>query len=120
MVDLTRCDPALLHLPDMVVSGLLAQASGLKAENVMIVGAHCRDILRSASGQESGFRTTEDVDFGLALSDWAAYERLTKELQPTGNTGIRYQVAGLPTDLMLSVTWRIRPARSSRRRAVSP
>ena len=100
MVEPATCDPALLQLPDIVVSELLAQSSGLKAEDIMIVGAQCRDILRSASGQQSGLRTTEDVDFGLALSDWAAYEKLTKGLQPTGNTGIRYQVAGLPTDLM--------------------
>lgn len=100
MADLATCDPALLQLPDMVVSELLAQSSGLRPADIMIVGAHCRDILRSASGQKSGLRTTEDVDFGLALSDWAAYNKLTRELQPTGNTGIRYHVAGLPTDLM--------------------
>jgi hypothetical protein len=66
----------------------------------MIVGAHCRDILRGASGPDSGLRTTEDVDFGLTLADWAAFDELTKELEPAGNTGIRYQVADVPTDLI--------------------
>lgn len=100
MLDPAKCDPALLLLPDAVVTGLLRQTSSLRAQDIMIVGAHCRDILRSASGQDSGLRTTEDVDFGLALADWAAYDALTKELEPAGNTGIRYQVADMPTDLI--------------------
>jgi predicted nucleotidyltransferase len=66
----------------------------------MIVGAHCRDILRSSLSQESGLRTTEDIDFGLALADWAAYAGLTSGLEPTGNTGIRYKAADVATDLI--------------------
>jgi len=100
MLDPAKCDPALLLLPDAVVTGLLRQTSSLRAQDIMIVGAHCRDILRSASGQDSGLRTTEDVDFGLALADWAAYDELTRGLEPAGNTGIRYQIADVPTDLM--------------------
>ncbi|MEU8607728.1 hypothetical protein AB0C29_06985 [Actinoplanes sp. NPDC048791] len=100
MLDPAKCDPDLLLLPDTVVTRLLRQSSSLQPEDVMIVGAHCRDILRSASGQDSGLRTTEDVDFGLALADWAAFDELTKELEPAGNTGIRYQVADVPTDLI--------------------
>lgn len=100
LLDLTKCDPALLRLPDSVVSELLARSHDLRAENVMIVGAHCRDILRSASGQESGIRTTEDIDFGLALADWSAYDGVTKKLEPVGDTRIRYKVADVPTDLI--------------------
>jgi predicted nucleotidyltransferase len=100
LLDLTKCDPALLQLPDAVVTALLAQSTELRAENVMIVGAHCRDILRNASGQDSGLRTTEDIDFGLALADWASYDVLTKRLEPVGDTRIRYQVADVPTDLI--------------------
>ncbi|HEX5202648.1 MAG TPA: hypothetical protein VFW27_22180 [Actinoplanes sp.] len=100
MLDLTKSDPALLRLPDAVVTALLAQSTELRPENVMIVGAHCRDILRSASGQQSGLRTTEDIDFGLALADWASYDGLTKRLEPVGETRIRYKVAEVPTDLI--------------------
>jgi len=66
----------------------------------MVVGAHCRDILQSALGQELALRTTDDIDFGLAIASWAAYDELTRKLEPTGHTGIRYQVANVPTDLM--------------------
>jgi predicted nucleotidyltransferase len=100
VLDLTKCDPALLQVPDAVVAALLSQSAGLRAQDVMIVGAHCRDILRSSLSQESGLRTTEDIDFGLALADWAAYAGLTSELEPTGNTGIRYKVADVATDLI--------------------
>lgn len=100
MLDPTKCDPALLHLPAMVVKALLTQPTGLRAENVMLVGAYCRDILRNASGQAAGLRTTEDIDFGLALADWASYDGLTERLEPTGDTRIRYKVADVPTDLI--------------------
>jgi predicted nucleotidyltransferase len=56
--------------------------------------------LRSASGLEAGLRTTEDIDFGLALADWAAYDGLTKRLEPVGDTRIRYRVVDVPTDLI--------------------
>ncbi|NMO50913.1 hypothetical protein HH310_06865 [Actinoplanes sp. TBRC 11911] len=79
---------------------LLAQSPALRAEDVMIVGAHCRDILRSALGQRSGERTTEDIDFGLALAGWGTYNELAQRLEPAGDTGIRYRVANVPTDLM--------------------
>lgn len=100
MLDVARCDPALLQLPDAVVTELLARSAGLHSRDVMIVGAHCRDILRSALGQESGLRTTEDIDFGLALANWGAYDELTKKLELTGDTGVRYTVARVPTDLL--------------------
>ena len=90
MLDLTKCDPALLQLPDAVVTALLAQSTALRAQNVMIVGAHCRDILRSASGQQSGLRTTEDIDFGLALADWASF---------SGGTSPRSSAAARPSSL---------------------
>lgn len=100
MLDLTKCDPSLLQLPDAVITALLARSTSLPAQQVMIVGAHCRDILRSASGQQAGLRTTEDIDFGLALADWTSYSGLTDNLEPAGGTGIRYKVVGVPTDLI--------------------
>jgi len=50
VLDLTRTDPALLHLVDDVVAELLARSTHLAAGEVMVVGARCRDILQSALG----------------------------------------------------------------------
>lgn len=66
----------------------------------MLVGAHCRDILQTSQGQDYGLRGTDDVDFGLALANWAAFYDLTQGLTPTGHTGVRFNVDGVPMDLM--------------------
>jgi len=100
MLDLTKCDPALLQMADAVVAELSAKSTRLRVQDVMVVGAHCRDILQSAMSQEFALRTTDDIDFGLAVANWTAYHELTEELEATGHTGIRYRVANVPTDLM--------------------
>jgi predicted nucleotidyltransferase len=100
VLDLMACDPALLRMADEVVSELLVKSPQLQVQDLMIVGAHCRDILQSAMGQELALSATDDIDFGLALANWTAYDELTGKLDPTGHTGIRYWVANVPTDLM--------------------
>lgn len=100
MLDLTRADPSLLHLADRVVTALLAESALLGAEEVLLVGAHCRDILHSAFGHDFPLRTTTDIDLGLAVANWVAYDELVGRLSPVGNTGIRFQVARATADLM--------------------
>jgi predicted nucleotidyltransferase len=100
MLDLMKCDPALLQLADAVVTELLARSARLHAGDVMIVGATCRDILQNALGHEFALRATADIDLGLAIANWAAYEELTSQLPAAGNTGIRYRIAGTAADLM--------------------
>lgn len=100
MLDLTRCDPALLHLVDTVVTELSAKSTLLRADDMMVVGASCRDILQSALGHDFALRATADIDLGLAVANWIAYDELTGKLPVAGHTGIRYEVAGMPADLI--------------------
>jgi predicted nucleotidyltransferase len=100
VLDPTRCDPELLRLVDAVVTELLAKSTPLRADDVMLVGANCRDILQSALGHEFHLRATADIDLGLAVANWEAYDELTARLPATGDTGIRFRVAGVPADLM--------------------
>ena len=88
MLDLARCKPGLLHLVDAVVNELLAKSTQLRAEDVMVVGATCRDLLQGALGHDFALRATGDIDLGLAVSNWAAYDELTGRLPVVGNTGI--------------------------------
>jgi hypothetical protein len=83
VLDLTRADPSLLHLVDEVVTELLAKSTLLGSSQVMLVGAHCRDILQSAFGHEFSLRVTSDIDLGLAVANWAAYDELTTRLPVT-------------------------------------
>lgn len=100
MLDLTKCDPEQLRLLDRVVTELLATSTQLRSDDVMIVGARCRDLLQRALGYRFDLRVTSDIDLGLAVSNWSAYEELTTNLRPVGDTGIRYVVASVPADLM--------------------
>lgn len=100
MLDPMRCDPALLGLVDVVVSELLTKSTQLRADDMMVVGARCRDIMQSALGHDFSLRATTDIDLGLAVANWPPYEELTKSLPPAGDTGIRYRVANGYADLM--------------------
>lgn len=98
--DLSRCDPRLLQLPDRVVSALLEAATGLRAENIMLVGARCRDVLHSALGHEEELPLTSDLDVGLAITHLDEYHDIIRPLPAAGGSGIRYLLADVPTDLM--------------------
>ncbi|MEU4158455.1 hypothetical protein [Actinoplanes sp. NPDC026670] len=100
MLDPGRADPSLLHLVDGVMTELLAKSARLRSSEVLLVGAHCRDILQSAFGHEFPLRATSDIDLGLAMANWAAYDELVGSLRPAGDTGIRFQVAQTVADLM--------------------
>lgn len=100
MLDPTKCDSTQLHLVDVVVTELLARSTQLRADDMMVVGARCRDILQSALGHDFSLRATTDIDLGLAVANWPAYEELTENLPTAGNTGIRYRVANGYADLM--------------------
>ncbi|QNE18604.1 hypothetical protein F1D05_12675 [Kribbella qitaiheensis] len=74
--------------------------SNIDPDDIMVVGASCRDILHAAYGHDFPLRGTTDVDVAIALPAWAPFERLTQQLKPTGSTGIRYLVGSIPVDLM--------------------
>lgn len=69
---------------------------------IMLVGAHCRNVLHQALGfsELPGVTATHDVDLGLVLSDWRAFDRVDAAFTATGGNGIRYMIAGIPVDVM--------------------
>jgi predicted nucleotidyltransferase len=100
LLDLTGVDRSFLDVVDRVTTELLAKSARLKPSEVLLVGAHARDILQSAFGYEFPLRVTSDIDLGLAVANWDAYDELVTRLRPAGNTGIRFQVAQTIADLM--------------------
>jgi predicted nucleotidyltransferase len=89
-----------LSIVDSVAAELLSRSTLLVADEVMVVGARCRDIFQSALGYDFPLRTTTDVDLGLAVRNWSAYDELTEVLPGVGNTGIRFHVANVVADLL--------------------
>jgi predicted nucleotidyltransferase len=99
MLDFGRCDELQLAVVREVIDAL-ASSSDLNPDDLMVVGASCRDILPSAFGHGFPLRGTTDVDVAIALPDWAPFEELTQSLEPIGTTGIRYLIRSIPVDLV--------------------
>lgn len=76
MLDLTTCDPARLQLVGLVCSRLLDHAEHLQAEDLMLLGTQCRDVLHDALGHTFLLRATQDLDIAIAIADWKAYREI--------------------------------------------
>ena len=98
--DFSRCDEDLLKLPDQVAQTLLGKSPKFRADRVMLVGAHCRDVIHSALGHQEDLALTRDLDIGLAIFDSGDYEEIVGGLTPSGDSGIRFMIDDVPTDLM--------------------
>jgi predicted nucleotidyltransferase len=53
--------------------------SDIDPDDIMVVGASCRDILHAAHGHGFPLRGTTDVDVAIALPAWAPFEHLTRQ-----------------------------------------
>lgn len=101
MLNFGIVDPRLLDDVSHVVEELMASAD-VDPTSILLVGAHCRNVLHQALGfaELPGVSSTGDVDLGLVLSDWESFERITATFTRVGGNGIRYVVAGMPVDVM--------------------
>lgn len=99
---LTSIDVAPEHtdLVSKVVAGVLSASPQLSPDDVMLVGARCRDLLHAAFGHTYALRFTADVDVALAMNDWRAFEDVANKYPRTGDSGICYRVDGITTDVM--------------------
>lgn len=70
------------QLPERHLEIIRSVASSAKRLQIsmFIVGATARDIIFSHIYKVKIYRETTDIDFGIAVEDWAQYERLKKDL----------------------------------------
>lgn len=99
MINFALVDAGFLDDVGLVVDELVDKA-GLQPDQMMLVGARCRDTLHAALGHTTVNRSTNDLDIGLALSDWRAQERIAAAFERAGTNGIRYRIAGVAVDVM--------------------
>ncbi|TDN92209.1 hypothetical protein [Microbacterium sp. BK668] len=92
--DLRQLDDVGLVVEDLV------RLADIDPSCIMLVGARCRDALHGALGQTSANTATQDLDLGIALADWAAFERVERAFRRVGSNGIRYLISGVPVDVM--------------------
>lgn len=98
---LTFAHSDLRQLDDVgLVVEELNKLADIDPSYIMLVGARCRDALHAALGHTSPNTATQDLDLAIALSDWAAFERVDGAFRNTGSSGIRYLISGIPVDVM--------------------
>lgn len=100
MLDLASTPDELLQPTGHVLEAALPQAPGLRPDDVMVVGAACRDILHHALGHRFATSATHDLDLALALSSWSAYRSLAAAFPKVGDSGVRFDIAGTMVDLL--------------------
>ena len=92
-------DPGVLDVVGEVVQRL-RHDTDIAPSQVMVVGAHARNIIHSGLGDSAPIRLTDDVDLALALPGWDAYQPITKIYPRLGDSQMRYRVGGIPVDFM--------------------
>ncbi len=100
MLDLSKTPDDFLHPIALVVETTLESADALSADDVMIVGAWCRDIHHAALGHQFATTATRDIDLALALASWDAYRDVIASVPRVGETGIRFRISNIDVDLL--------------------
>ncbi|WP_124393572.1 hypothetical protein [Rhodococcus wratislaviensis] len=67
---------------------------------IMLVGAHCRDLLHIAHGHHMPLRSTNDIDIAVVVSEWEYYQRLTGHFNKTDGSDVRFLIDEIPVDIV--------------------
>jgi len=73
---------------------------GVSANELMLVGAHCRDVLQAAGGFNAHGTATSDLDLALYSDSLESYSRIVFGLQRSGKSGIRFRISSVPVDFI--------------------
>lgn len=77
-----------------------ALTSVVRAERIMIVGARCRDLLHARFVGGVPMRSTNDTDMAIAMPDWREFEAIRESFDPVGESGHRFRINGIVTDVI--------------------
>lgn len=97
MSDSPDYDPALLA---WVTPAVAAIAHVVPAQQLMLVGAQCRDLLHWRYCRDVAPRATNDTDIAVALKDWAHFEAIRAAFPSVGDAGHRFVIADRPVDII--------------------
>ena len=97
MTDSPDYDPALL---DWVTPIVTALADIVPTEQLMLVGALCRDLLHWRYGQSVPPRATNDTDIAVALNNWDNFEAIRATFPSVDSTRHRFLIADRAVDVI--------------------
>ncbi|WP_427019432.1 hypothetical protein ACQCSX_22985 (plasmid) [Pseudarthrobacter sp. P1] len=69
-------------------------------ERIMLVGASARDLIHQGLGFDAELASTTDIDIAIAVPDRSAYQSLVTDLEPEGDTRIRFRIDNRSVDLI--------------------
>lgn len=78
----------------------LVEKTSVDADDILLVGAMCRDALHRQLGFAFQGRRTHDLDLGIAVKNWQPVALVRESFPKAGDTGIRYRIADVPVDVM--------------------
>jgi|GEM_PF-1365591 len=97
MTDSPNYDPALLAWVTPIVTAL---ADIVPTEQLMLVGAQCRDLLHWRYCQSVPPRSTNDTDIAVALNNWDNFEAIRVTFPAVGSTGHRFLITDRAVDVI--------------------
>jgi predicted nucleotidyltransferase len=97
MTNWSSCDRSFLTEIEPVVEEL---SEIVLADQILLIGARCRDLLSWSLGCGTPRRSTNDTDVAVALQDWDQFARVQDRFALTGHTGHRFLIGGIPTDVV--------------------
>ncbi len=83
-----------------VVTDALQRVEGLRSDQVMVVGAWCRDIWHHALGHQFRTAATQDLDLAVAVDSWATFDAISSAYPRVGDSGIRFVIADVKVDVL--------------------
>lgn len=89
--------PELLAEISPVVDAL---SSVVQPEQMLLVGAQCRNLLHSRLIGGEPQRRTNDTDIAIAIPDWRQFVELREKFDVVGNSGHRFRINGILTDVI--------------------
>ena len=93
--------PADLLAPiGRVVTDALNRVDGLRIDQVMVVGAWCRDIWHHALSHQFRTAATQDLDLAIAVDSWTVFETIAHAYRRVGDSGIRFLISDLKVDIL--------------------
>lgn len=97
MNDWSDADQRLLAEIAPVVGAL---SDIVSSDRIMLVGAQCRNLLDWRHGSGPPLRSTNDTDVALALPSWDEFGLLRRHFSAVGDSGHRYRIGGIVTDVI--------------------
>lgn len=83
-----------------VVEATLRATDRVGQDDIMLVGAWCRDVWHHSLGHTFATSRTYDIDIALALASWDGFDALTDSFDRASDSGLMFRIAEINVDVL--------------------